>query len=82
MYEEPQDRCWSALIDPLRNSPLRALQDGDELPNLHPWEEDDDWESFDPQPMADEDWEIGLELDDEPEPEPGDFWREVEDEDW
>ena len=72
------------LWNPVRARRLWMLKDDDELPHLQPWEDEDEWEAFDPERVRGDDWDIdsGLELEEEAEPEPGDFWHELEEEDW
>ena len=40
---------------------------------------DDDWYDDEPDPFSDEPWNPDTLDDDEPEPEPGDFWPEIDD---
>jgi hypothetical protein len=48
---------------------------------LRPSRKDDDWEGFDPQTPADP-WDPDALDEEEPEPEPGDFWLEPDDDEF
>ena len=64
----------------LRRLQFRSLRDRDDLPGSPLWENENAWDQ--PRRIAEDDWDLELGLyEEEPDPQPGDFWIEPEDED-
>jgi hypothetical protein len=76
---EPQKMAAHYLLL-LRQFQFRFLMDRDDLRGSQPWQVENGWDQ--PRLVAEDDWDLELGLyEEEPDPEPGDFWIEPEEED-